>query len=167
MSEDEPDAAAVDEQPVPQNDLTLADVSAQWLAIATDDQKSPRPDLERLITFVSKRGFTPPVEGNPRSQAIVHYEKHVIRFGEWPAETSPEEYVAAGRDAVLNADRIFIHRFRGVWQVGFWRQVEGERPILVQYRLEPGRWTTVFRPAVSLEALLAGPEFEEIRWIRR
>ncbi len=167
LSQDEPDESTLAIRPEREDGLSLADATTQWLHFATGDSESLGEKLKQLVIFISERGFTPPAVGKSRGQAAIHYEKHVTRNAEWPPETSLDDYVAAAQDAVLSADKIFTHRFRGVWQVGFWREVEGERPILVQYRLELGRWTTVFRPAVSLEVLLAGPEFEEIRWIRK
>lgn len=105
--------------------------------------------------------------------AEVHYLRHVIAQREWPVGTTLSQYIDSIQEVVRDArSGVVISEYQGVLQLtvvclsGSFRGPDGDKWILVDYRIALGYWTTAFQPSEKLD-VLRGPDRRIIRWLRR
>ena len=83
------------------------------------------------------------------------FEQHVEQRGEWPSDTTPEEYLESLRSTVTDARASIYATFEAEldeWVVYFvgrvrrvWRGPRAGQRIVVLFRREPQRWITGFQ----------------------
>lgn len=149
-------------------------------------------ELTTIAEYVEEAGFDPTyqAQAGPRldgltwkgdpvyadtllSPADSHYLLHVIRNGEWPEETTQEEYEQSIRGIVDDPNTgIMVSWYRDQgWQLSFARRsgaLQGPRGyewVVVEYNLYYDNWTTAFQPLRGL-AYLEEPDREDAKWLR-
>jgi hypothetical protein len=142
------------------------------LESATGARSLSEDELRLVLSHVAQAGFDPIIYRR-RSAAEHHYQKHVVRQQEWPSETTLDDYLRSVRKVILDArSGLFTSRYQRAYQLGVIRPssaLRGPRGfdyVLVEYRLDLGRWVTAHQVARGL-AEIQSPQRTELRWLRQ
>jgi hypothetical protein len=108
--------------------------------------------IQRLRDFFGRRVLRP----FPDNYILGKYHDHVEGDGQWPEDTTPEEYLESLRQTVLDSrSAIYLTDADppGEWSIYFvgrvrraWRGPEGSNRLLVVFSAEHHRFVTGFQP---------------------
>lgn len=150
-------------------------------------------ELVRLIKHISDAGFDPVpqasaggrlagvvwngrvLRGRDRlTSAEVHYLRHVTDGQEWPSGVSLAQYLQSAREVVLDPrSAVFLSRYLGLWQITVVRTSDdlrgprGNGWVRVEFRIDLGRWVTVFQSDDDPLSIEQSPNRSEQQWLRR
>lgn len=116
-------------------------------------------ELARLRSFFADRVLPSPTDlaaSTPVGRYLRRkYDEHVVDIEEWPAETSPVEYVESLRATVRSRAggiRLYRQALLGEWMVLFlartrrqWRGPNGGAHVVVLFNVERALWVTGFQ----------------------
>lgn len=146
-------------------------------------------ETEQLRTYIAQAGFDPQARERARGllsgldwqgrvlvgrdvlpPTDVHYLRHVVLKKEWPAGTTPTDFIDSLWQVVRSdSSGIFLSHYQSALQVGcIGHSGDNRGPggfdwILVEYRVDTGFWVTGFQ----LEwASLISPQRTNVRWLR-
>jgi hypothetical protein len=105
----------------------------------------------RIRQLFAERGLPPTATG----RVLQKHRQHVEERGEWPGDTTPDEYLESLRSTVLDARSAIYAAFEvelDDWVVYFvgsvrreWRGPRAGRRVVVLFRRDPQRWITGFQ----------------------
>ena len=102
-----------------------------------------------------------------------HFVKHVLKQGEWPAETSISDYYRSIEEIVRsNNSQIIVSRYDRYLQVSFigdsgkWQGSNGSGKIVVEYRVGLNSIITAFQPK-DVEEFIKNSNRDNLIWIRK
>jgi hypothetical protein len=169
-----------------------APVAALIDMAATGARRLTPGELARVLAHVAAAGFDPDareraggrlagiwwqghaLKGSDRlTPAEIHYLRHVLANGEWPAGTTVSDYLSSIRDVILDPrSGVIVGQYQGVPQLtivrrsGALRGPNGAPWVLVDYRIGLAHWMTAFQPPAGLSVIRSGDR-ENMRWLRR
>lgn len=154
-------------------DLTL-------LLFALGMRDIPEHEFPDLFETIASRGLdtkTLYVRGEYKgmTSAEMHYHKHVLDRGEWPAGTSYASYIASAAHVVRNPGYVFSSLFKKRhWQVAFVTHsnrvlTDYKLPfVMVEYRIGYGFWSTAHQPDdLTIEQIVVSEKRSNVRWLLR
>lgn len=170
----------------------LSRIDALIVAIAESGRAATEDELREIAAYVAAKGFDPTAMrkiggraagvqwqghvyqgGEICSNEMQHFLVHVLAQHEWPAGTTPAQYVQSLQDAV-NDFGAGIHSSRtgGIWQLNFFAPLapgsgpRGKGYMLVGYRPTYGWWLTGFPIASPLSHIAIHTDWQDGRWLR-
>jgi hypothetical protein len=133
------------------NESDLVDVSGLVRQLAEDGRTASIAEAALIRLLFAQRGLPASVTARVQQK----YEQHVEQRGEWPDDTTPEEYLESLHSTVTDARAGIYTVFEPElddWVVYFvgrvrrtWRGPRAGERVVVLFRREPQRWITGFQ----------------------
>jgi hypothetical protein len=128
-----------------------ADVPLLVQQLAEERRTASAQQAMRIRELFARRGLPEAVSGRVQQK----YDQHVEQRGEWPGDTTPEEYLESLRSTVTDRRSGIYATFEQElddWVVYFvgrvrraWRGPRAGGRVVVLFRREPQRWITGFQ----------------------
>jgi hypothetical protein len=132
-------------------DDDLADVPLLVQQLAEGQRTASTQQATRIRELYARRGLPETVTTRVQQK----YDQHVEQRGEWPSDTTPEEYLESLRSTVTDDRSAIYTTFEPElddWVVYFvgrvrraWRGPRAGERVVVLFRREPQRWITGFQ----------------------
>jgi len=121
------------------------------LRLAEDQRQATLDEATQIRSLFAQRGLPSHVTERVR----LKHEEHVDERGEWPSDTTPDDYLESLRLTVTDARSAIYATFEvelDEWAIYFvgrvrreWRGRRSGQRIVVLFRREPQRWITGFQ----------------------